>query len=107
MLGECGECVDEHHPETTTPQEAPTLGVDRVLSESENVHVVTSRHLKITDCQYAAGVDNLSHAFIVSDFPFSTSGHLHLRHTHDRECTASDTELLPGRRTVGHSDIVY
>src|SRR6266478_2934380 len=54
--------LTEHHPETITRQEAPTLGVDRVLSESENVHVVTSRHPKITDCQYAPGIDNLSHA---------------------------------------------
>src|SRR5262249_32469860 len=34
--------LTEHHPEAITRQKAPTLGVDRVLPESENVHVVTS-----------------------------------------------------------------
>jgi hypothetical protein len=31
-----------------------------ILSEPENVHVISSRHLEITDCQYAPGIDNLS-----------------------------------------------
>jgi hypothetical protein len=56
----------EHHPEAITGQKAPTGGVDRVLLESKNIHVVTSRHLQITDRQHAAGIDDLSHALLSS-----------------------------------------
>jgi hypothetical protein len=53
--------LTEHHPEAIARQEGPTLGVDRLLLESENIHVITSRKLKITDGQYASGIDNFSH----------------------------------------------
>src|SRR5579871_435774 len=56
--------LTEHYPEPIARKEAPPLRVDRILLESENVRVVTSRRLEITDRQYAPGIDDLSHAVL-------------------------------------------
>lgn len=53
--------LTEHDAESITGQKAPTLSVDRILFESENVDVVTCRHIQITDCQYTTGIDYFSH----------------------------------------------
>jgi hypothetical protein len=39
----------EHDAETITREKAPSLGIDRILAESKNVHVVTRRYLEIAD----------------------------------------------------------
>ena len=46
--------LTEHDPETIARQEAPARGRYRILLESKNVHVVTSRCIKITDRQHAS-----------------------------------------------------
>ena len=47
------------------PQEAPSIGVDRIPFEPKYVHVVARRYRKIADSQYTPGIDDLSHAQLV------------------------------------------
>jgi len=55
----------EHYPEMIAREEAPSIGVDRFLLESKNVHVIARRYRQIADSQYTPGIDDLSHAQLV------------------------------------------
>ena len=52
----------EHDSESIARQETPTSGVDRILAEAEDVDIVARGNLKISDRQYAAGIDYFRHA---------------------------------------------
>jgi hypothetical protein len=58
----------EHHPEFVARQETPSLGINWLLCEAQNVHVVTRRDLQVTHCQHTPGINNLSHVLLSSFF---------------------------------------